>query len=82
MYSSWYFFQILNKLGFSWQIFIHIPKIKFHESPSIGSDGDTCGQVEVEALSAIMRMQLEMDTYENYLLWWQQRRPSPTMYML
>lgn len=48
MYSSWYFSLILIKFGFSWQIFIHIPKTKFHESPSIGSNGDTRWQVEVK----------------------------------
>jgi hypothetical protein len=47
MNSAWYFCPILNKFGFSWQIFVKLPNIKFHKNPSSGSRTDACGQMDM-----------------------------------
>jgi len=74
---------LLIKFGFSWKIFIHIPKTKFNESPSIGSNGDTCRQVEVKGPFRIYaNVAKNGQRYENYLLWWQQGESSLPLCML
>jgi hypothetical protein len=39
-----YFLPILMKFGVSRQIFIKVPKIKFHGNPSSENCADTCGK--------------------------------------
>ena len=42
MYSFRYLCKILTKFGNSQQIFLLVPRIKFHENTSSGSRVDTC----------------------------------------
>ena len=44
MQSAEYCYQILTKFGFSRQISVEIPNIKFQGNPSSGSRADTCGK--------------------------------------
>jgi hypothetical protein len=46
MQSAWHFVLILTTFGFSWQVFIKVPNIKFHENPFGGSQVDTCRQMD------------------------------------
>ena len=44
--SAWYFSLFLTTFGFSWQIFIKVPIIKFYRNPSSGRHTDMCRQMD------------------------------------
>jgi hypothetical protein len=71
MWSARCFCPILTKFGFSRQILIEVPNIKFHENSSSGSRADACGCTNgltdgnVEAkrrYSKLIRRRLKTDT--------------------
>jgi hypothetical protein len=46
MYSARYFCSILNKSGFSRQVFTKVPNMKSHINPPSASRADICGQTD------------------------------------
>jgi hypothetical protein len=54
MWNARYFRPILNKSGFSWQIFLKVFNIKCYENTSSGSRVDICGQTDMTKIIGVL----------------------------
>ena len=68
----------LTNFGFSQQIFMKVPNIKFHENPSNGRCGDMCGETDRQTgeqideansrFSRFIQTRLKLNYYSTHLL--------------